>query len=263
MKLTTIRFSKLLLTIFGCIQFIVVFGQDFPERPSPPKLVNDFANLLSAEEQGFLENKLVQYNDTTSTQIAVVIMRSVGEYEIKDYAQRLAQSWGIGEKSKNNGIILLIAIEDRKLTIQTGYGLEGAVTDAGTKRIIEEIIKPNFKEKRYFEGIDEGTNAIILLAKGEFKAEPKKHKKGISKSMIFLFIIVLIIIIINASKNNKGKGGGNSGRYSSGGFLEGALLGSLLNGGGRGGSWGSGSGGGGFGGFGGGSFGGGGSSGDW
>lgn len=241
----------------------IVNAQEFPERPNPPRLVNDMAGIFSPDQSEMLERKLNDYNDSTSTQIAVVTMKSTGDYEITDYAQRLAQQWGIGQKDKNNGIILLVAVEDKKVTIQTGYGMEGTVTDAGTKRIIETIIKPYFKEKRYFEGIDEGTNAIILLAKGEFKANPKGKKKGMPKQLIVVFLIVIVIMIINAFRNKGGKGG-NGGRFSSGGFLEGALLGSLLGGGGRGGSWGGGgSGGGGFGGFGGGGFGGGGSSGDW
>lgn len=250
--------SLLLCLLIGNI----VNAQEFPERPNPPRLVNDMAGIFSPDQSQMLERKLNDYNDSTSTQIAVVTMQSTGDYEIKDYAQRLAQQWGIGQKGKNNGIMLLVAVEDRKVTIQTGYGMEGTVTDAGTKRIIEEIIKPYFKEKRYFEGIDEGTNAIILLAKGEFKADPKSKKKGLPKQLILLFLIVIVIMIINAFKNKGGKGG-NGGRFSSGGFLEGALLGSLLGGGGRGSSWGGGSGSGGFGGFGGGGFGGGGSSGDW
>ena len=253
--------SSMLLPLLLVTQLL--FAQEFPERPNPPRLVNDLANILSQEENYNLERKLNAYSDSTSTQIAVVTMKSTGDYEIKDYAQRLAQQWGIGQKDKNNGIILLVAIEDRKMTIQTGYGMEGSVTDAGTKNIIETKIKPYFKEQNYYAGLDAGTSAIIQLAKGEYKADPKVKKKGMPKQLIILIVLVIIVVIFNALRGG-GKGGGRSGGFSSGGFIQGALLGSLLGGGGRGSSWGGGgSGGGGFGGFGGGSFGGGGSSGDW
>lgn len=248
------------------LSLLVICGvgaQDFPERPNPPKLVNDLANIFTPDQVAALEWKLNNYNDSTSTQIAVVTMKSTGDYEIKDYAQRLGQQWGIGQKDKNNGIVLLVAVEDRKVTIQTGYGLEGAVTDAGTKRIIETIIKPYFKEQQYFAGVDAGTTALIQLAKGEFKGDPKTKVKGkgIPKRFIIIGLIILVYIIFKSMRNG---GGGRGGRFSSGGFVEGALLGSLLGGGGRGSSWGGGGGGGGgFGGFGGGGFGGGGSSGDW
>lgn len=258
------RFLKILIPIFLLVNQLI-FAQDFPARPNPPRLVNDMANILSEEEKNALEYKLLNYSDSTSTQIAVVTMKSTGDFEIKDYAQRLAQQWGIGQKDKNNGIILLVAIEDRKLAIQTGYGMEGSVTDAGTKSIIEKIIKPYFKEQNYYAGLDAGTTAIIQLAKGEYKADPSNaSKKGFPKKGIILILIIIAFIIFNAFRNG-GKGGGRSGRYNSNGsFLGGAILGSLLGGGGRGGSWGGGGGGGGgFGGFGGGGFGGGGSSGDW
>lgn len=249
-----------LLFLFCCIFQTLSFGQELPARPNPPRLVNDFAGALSAQENQALESKLNNYNDSTSTQIAVVIMRSTGEYEIKDYAQRLAQDWGIGTKEKNNGVILLVAIDDRKMAIQTGYGMEGSITDAGTKRIIENEIKPYFKQQQYYSGIDAGVDALFLLAKGEYKADQVKGKKAIPKSFIIFIIIIVIFFIINSFKN-KGKGGGGRGRYTSGGFLEGALLGSMLSNRGSGSSWGGG--GGGFGGFGGGGFGGGGSSGSW
>ncbi len=242
-----------LFYILNLFSTVLLFGQDdFPARPNPPSLVNDLANVLDPQEAAALESKLVNYNDSTSTQIAIVTLRSVGDYEIKDYAQRLAQQWGIGQKGKNNGIIILLALEDRKMAIQTGYVLEGVVTDAASKRIIEEIFKPNFKQGNFYAGLDEGTTRIIELASSLYKDEGG-GKKGRGMSVTTIIILIILFLIISSIFRG---GGGKYSRYSSGGtFFGGGGFGGF--GGGRS------SGGGGFGGFGGGSFGGGGSSGDW
>jgi uncharacterized protein len=258
--------KKLIILFLLTLSYSFSFAQDFPAKPST--LVNDYTQTLTASQIQQLEQKLVAYDDSTSNQIAVVIMKSVGDYDINDYTQQLAQKWGIGGKGKNNGILLLIAIGDRKMSIQTGYGLEGALPDIYTKRIIENDIKPFFKANDYYAGIDAGTNSIISLIKGEYKNEnPKAKSKGGKGSAGF---IVLIIIVIIAIILRKGGGGGGSQVIGGRGVAEALLFGALLgggrsSGGGFGGGFGGGSsgGGGGFGGFGGGSFGGGGSSGSW
>ena len=229
--------------------------EDFPPRPNPPRLVNDMAGIFNATQVSALENKLKNYSDTTSTQIAVVTIGSTGAYEINDYTQRLAQQWGIGQKDKNNGIIILLAVEDRKVSIQTGYGMEGVITDAVAKRIIDQVLTPAFKQGQFYEGIDKGTTVIMELSSGLYDAE----KVGDGGGFSFRTLIILIVLIALFFSMFKGGGrGGKYSRYSSGGMFTGGLLGGLGGfGGGRGG------GGGGFGGFGGGSFGGGGSSGSW
>jgi uncharacterized protein len=239
-----------------------LIGQELPPRPNPPQLVNDFAGLLQSDERAILEQKLHSFDDSTGTQIAVVIMQSTGLYEINDYTQRLAQEWGVGQAKSNNGIMLLVALEDRKISIQTGYGIEGYVTDAASKQIIQNEIKPFFKEKRYFEGLMQGTDALIQLTKGAYKVEKKDKKSGKGSFMLMIIIIIIVLIFIFSNRGNRG--GGKYGRYSSRGISmsDAMVIGSLF-GGGRGSGWGGGSGGGGFGGFGGGSFGGGGASGDW
>ncbi|WP_026897969.1 TPM domain-containing protein [Daejeonella oryzae] len=255
---------------FFLIAFLLFTGlatqaQTFPEQPN--RLVNDYTNTLSADQINSLEQKLVAFDDSTSTQIAVVLIKSLEGYDVADYGVRLAEKWGIGGKKNNNGVLLLVSLGDRKVTIQTGYGVEGALSDAISRRIIENEITPNFKNGQYFEGLDAGTSAIISYTKGEYKdARPKsKGKSGNSGIIVFLIIMAIIFII-----SKKGGGGGSQviggrgaaspiwwmlmgsgmGRSSGGGF------------GGSGGGFGVG-GGGGFGGFGGGSFGGGGASGSW
>lgn len=244
-------------------------AQTFPEKPN--RLVNDYTNTLSAAEINQLEQKLVAFDDSTSTQIAVVLIKSLDGYDVGDYAVRLAQKWGIGGSKNNNGVLVLASIGDRKVTIQTGYGVEGALPDAIARRIIENEIKPSFKAANYFGGLDQGTSAIISYTKGEYKEARKKpaESKGPSGFVIFLVIIGIIFLV-----SKKGGGGGSQvigGRGAASPFWW-MLMGSGLGGSNRGGDGfggfsggggGFGGGGGGFGGFGGGGFGGGGASGSW
>ncbi|MEJ5994581.1 TPM domain-containing protein [Pedobacter sp. Du54] len=263
--------KKLMLSVLFSLSLFFSFAQSFPEKSN--KLVTDQTNTLSAEQIARLEQKLVAFDDSTSNQIAVVIVKTVGDYDINEYALELGRKWGIGGKTKNNGVILLIAIGDRKMSIQTGYGLEGALPDIYTKRIIENDIKPYFKEGDYYSGIEAGTNSIISLTKGEYKNDqPKAKSKNGGKAGGAGIIVIIIIVIVIFIIGKRGGGGGGGRQVISGrGVAEGLLWGLLLGGSGRGGGGGSfgggfgggSSGGGGFGGFGGGSFGGGGSSGSW
>lgn len=223
-----------------------------------------------------LEHKLVAFADSTSTQIAVVLIRSVGSYDINDYTQRLGRAWGIGEKGKNNGILILVATADHKVSIQTGTGAEGAVTDITTHEIIQNDIIPRFKQGDFYAGLDAGTDKLIQYMKGEYKASKKAkdtddNDGGGAIGFVIIIVVVVLIIVF------RGRGGGGGHIIGSRGgaspfwwFLGGAMLGrgsggwgGFSNGdGGFGGSSG-GSDSGGFGGFGGGDFGGGGSSGSW
>jgi uncharacterized protein len=249
-----------------CMPFL--YAQKLPPKPEPPRLVNDFTNTLSDLEADQLENKLVAFNDSTSTQIAVVIIRTLDGYPISDYAFQLGEAWGIGQARNNNGALLLIAMEDRELFIATGYGLEGALPDARAKRIVENDIKPFFKQEQYYAGINKGTDQMIAAVKGEYK-EPVQRKSKERGLPLFAIIIIFFVImflsrifgakqharvnnipfwtawmLLNAARRKSNSGGGGWGGGGFGGF-------------------GGGGGGGGFGGFGGGSFGGGGAGGKW
>ena len=255
---------KKILGLFFILIANLAWSQDIPKAPNPPRLVNDFAHVLSADQIDALERKLVAYDDSTSIQIAVITVETTGDYVIEDYARKILRDWGVGNKKINNGIVLLAAIKDHKIRIETGYGLEGAIPDITAKHIIETEIAPNFRNENYYRGFDEAAEAIIKAARGEYQAPEGYDKRG-SKGggsilgAIFIFIVILIII----SRIGGGKGGG--GMISRRGILPWLLIDSFLNSGSRGGSgWsGSGGGGGGFGGFGGGSGGGGGASGGW
>ena len=270
-------FKKLILLFNLLLCGFMVSAQEFPQKSTT--LVTDYTNTLSADDKQRLENKLLGFNDSTSTQIAIVIIKSVGEYDISQYGTMLIRNWGIGQKDKNNGVLLLVALEDRKVTIQTGYGVEGALTDAATQQIIQKDLKPNFKAGNYYAGLDAAVDHIIGFTKGEYKVDPKakqrqaQESKGGGNSAAIIIIIVIILIIIF---RKRGGGGGGQIIGSRGGASPfwWFLAGNMLGGGGRssGSDWGGfsgggggfgGGGGGGFGGFGGGSAGGGGSSGSW
>ena len=259
-----------ILLFVSSIAFVV--AQDLPEVSKT--LVTDYTNTLTLDQRQALERKLVAFNDTTSTQIAVVLVHSTDGYDVADYAVRLAQKWGVGQAEYNNGIMLLAAIGDRAVTIQTGYGIEGALPDAIAYRIIENDIKPAFRNSDYYSGLDHATNSIISYTKGEYKADKKQPREsnqgeGVGGVLVLIVIIILIVLI---SKGGKG-GGGKGGRMINGKGSNDLFWWMLLNGmsggggssrgGGFGGGFGGGAGGGGFGGFGGGSFGGGGASGRW
>lgn len=233
-----------------------------PARPNPPRLVNDFVGILSSGERAQLEQKLRAYNDTTSTQITIVIVRTTEPYPIGDFAFQVGRKWGVGQKGKNNGLVLAWATQTRKVFIATGYGLEGAIPDAIAKRIISNTIVPAFRQEQYYKGLDDATTEIIQRAQGEYRADRDTSSDGGGGSILFVVILVLFIVFIIARRN---RGGGNSGNRGGGFFPPVFFPPSTYSGwgGSSGGFGGGGGGGGGFGGFGGGSFGGGGAGGDY
>jgi len=257
---------KKLLFVCLVLSCLVSVGQNIPAAPNPPRLVNDFAHALTADQIADLENKLVAYDDTTSIQIAVVTVPTTGDYEIGDYALKILRDWKIGNKQTNNGLLILAAINDHKVYIATGYGMEGVVPDITAKQIIDNEILPNFRSNNYYRGFDLAADAIIKASHGEYKAPEGYNQRGRKGKggggSVFGIILFVIIIIVLASRGG-GRGGG--GLMSRSGVLP-FILGSMIGSAGRGGGWsggGGGGGGGGFGGFGGGSGGGGGAGGSW
>lgn len=237
-----------------------LLAQEFPKAPNPPRIVNDFVGVLNSQEINALEQKLVAFDDTTSSQIAVVILKTVQPLDMNSYAVQLGRQWGIGQKGKNNGILLLWATEDRKVYLASGQGLEGAIPDGIAFRIVNKTILPYFKQGQFYAGLDAGTDQIIQYASGEYEAEPEEEA-GEFPLIGFIFILLIIYFVIRSSKNG---GGGNigGGKYSSGWPYT-----TYTGWGQHSGNWGGGGfgggGGGGFGGFGGGSFGGGGAGGSY
>src|ERR1700712_5204548 len=161
--------KKFLSIIFILISFFAI-GQTIEPKPNPPQLVNDFAHVLSASDKQQLESKLVQFDNETSTQLAVVIVNSLNDYPLEDVSLKYLRDWGIGNKKTNNGALLFIAVQEHKVRIETGYGLEGALPDVTCKAIIDNDIVPQFKSGSYAGGIDAGTNSMMKATKGEYKA---------------------------------------------------------------------------------------------
>ncbi len=255
---------KKLLFILSLLTVQLLSAQNILPKPNPPRLVNDAAGVLSKEQVEILEQKLVALDDSTSNQIAVVLIRSLEDYPIEEYANKLFREWGIGSK-KNNGVLLIAAIDDRKVRIEVGYGLEGAIPDIVANNIIRYELGPSFKEGNYYRGIDRATDAIAKAAVGEYKVKRNKIKgeEGGGKFIFIIILVIVLVIIASIRKGGGGKGGGMISRRGYGDIAEAIFWSSILGGGGRGGGGGGGFGGGGFGGFGGGSSGGGGASGGW
>lgn len=256
------------MRFFALISLLAIslssLAQDFPERTN--RLVNDYTNTLSSSQIQNLEQKLVQSDNETSVQIAIIIIKTLDGYEISDYAFELGEKWGIGSARSDNGALILVSMEDRKMWIATGYGLEATVTDALCKRIIENEMKPRFRNDDFAGGLEAASDAIILASRGEYAGKGNGGKQSNGSPIASLFIIVLVFGIIWAFKAMQVR------RYARINGMSFWAAWMLLNAASRrhSGSWssfsgGSGgfSGGGGFGGFGGGSFGGGGAGGSW
>ncbi len=254
---TTKQYNLLLVLLL-----VLIFGTglkaQLPSPSNPPRLVNDYTGTLSASQINTLEHKLVAYNDSTSTQILVLLVDDLQGYSIEQYATEIGHSWGVGQKDKGNGLVILVkpkkGTERGQVNISPGYGMEQYVTDATAKSIIDKEMIPAFKEDDYYTGIDNAVNVIMGLCSGKF-TQDEYANDGIPGWLTLLFIIAIIIIFIKFSN-------GSGQNYSGGGSR---TIWIPMGGGFGGGGFGGGGGfsGGGFGGFGGGGFGGGGASGSW
>ncbi len=257
--------SKTVLIVLFLLSVAGVRAQDIPAPMMPYRLVNDYAGLFSAAETASLEQKLLAYNDSTSTQIYVVTVNDLGGYPASDYAFRLGEAWGIGQKSKNNGAVILIKPKvgnsRGQAFIATGYGLEARINDAFAGRIVRNEMIPYFVEEDYFGGVNAAVDTMIAHLSGEFAAE-EKEEGGTPVVAIIILIIALVLLFILF------RGGGDQHIDSDGHRRSNIpplffppMTGSDRRGGGFGGFGGGGFGG--FGGGGGGSFGGGGAGGSW
>lgn len=235
-----------------------IWAQELPAPGNPPRLVNDFAGVFNRMELNKLEAMLVAYDDSTSTQITVVTVPSLQGMEVADYANRLFEKWGLGQKAKNNGLLILLAMEERAVRIEVGYGLEDRVTDALSRRIIEQDMLPRFRQGDYAGGVDAASRRVIDLLEGAYQADAKLGEPA-NGNLVFVVLLIILIIVVISARNGGGNnytGKGRSG-YQPPFFFP-------MGGGGFGGGFSGGfGGGGGFGGFGGGLSGGGGASGRW
>ncbi len=168
-------FTFLLLTLFTCTSSFAQF--EIPKVPEKQTSVYDYANILSASEKAQLEEKLIRYSDSTTTQIVVITIESLKGEDVSQLATKWGQTWGIGGTAKDdNGVIILLAKNEKKIAINPGYGVEDRLTAGIGGTIIRNIIIPEFKAGSFYNGLDKGTDAIIDVFKGKFKGERKQSK---------------------------------------------------------------------------------------
>jgi len=259
-----------IISVVSNLLFTVNAQFEIPEKPDFQTSVYDYINLLSPTQKSSLENKLVKYSDTTSTQIVIAVISSTeGEY-INYLATNWAEEWGIGQAKEDNGVFILLARDDRKINISTGFGVEHLLTDRMCSRIINNDIIPYFKQNDYYGGLKNGSDAIFRILNGEYQGTRQSESNAFPIGLVIFLIILFIIFIIAISKSKGGGSGRRRYRSNKNDILEAIILSKMGKGsfgrksGGFGGWSGGSSSGGGFGGgFGGGSCGGGGASGGW
>jgi len=257
-----------LLVIVSCVAFAEL--GDIPEKPNPPRLVNDLANIIPNNIKANLERELIAFNKESSTQIVVVTVKTLNGRDKAEFTYTLGEKWGVGQTGKDNGIVIMVKpkeIDGRgEAFIATGYGVEGAVTDATASVIVQKEMIPFFKQRDYASGILAAVSTIKKLTYGEFDAEEYKGSnafKKIAPKFFFIFIIIGFILIMKIFKTRSYAQTNSLGFWAAWSLLaassrsHGGHYGGFSSGGG---SFG---GGGGFSGFGGGSFGGGGAGGSW
>ena len=255
------RLARLTLALALLLLAAAAAGAALSIPPPPTRRVSDFAGALSAGDLDRLESKLIERERGSRNQVVVAIFRSLEGESLEDFSIRLAERWKVGQKGLDNGVIFLVFLQDRKMRIEVGYGLEGTLTDAISSSILSQVVAPRFREGRVAEGIAAGLDAIDAAIKGEYRNEGRRGSRDntLPRLLPIAFTLLVIIGIIVAAQRNAaygrrngwtgGAGGWGGGPYGGGGF----------------GGFGGGSGGSSGGGFsgGGGSFGGGGSSGNW
>lgn len=253
--------KKLLILVFFLSGIYANAQFTIPKVPSFQTSVYDYADVLNPTEEKELENKLVRYSDSTTTQIVVITIDDLKGESIGLLTPRWAQEWGIGQEKEDNGILILLSKNDRKIWIAPGYGVEDRLTAGINGELIRNIIIPEFKAGSYYNGLDKGADAIFEVLKGKYKGSRKESSNPLPFILIVVFIIILLVL---ASRGNKG--GGNfrgGGGLDLGDIIILSSLGRSGGGFGGGGSFGGGSSGGFGGGFGGGGFSGGGAGGSW
>jgi uncharacterized protein len=268
------KIKSLFLLLAASCFCLILNAKEVPPRPN--QLVNDYAGKLSKEEWQRLEGKLRAYNDSSSTQIAIVIDKSLEDEDAFEYALKIAESWGIGRKGKDNGVLIYIAMQERKIQIITGNGVQGFLPDIEVNHLITDILRPSFKANQYYQGLDMATTRIIQLGTGEFKNEKTSGDGEMPLFLILIIIVGVFLVFYWLGRSNFGGGRGisSNGSYDYDGNRRNRR--GVNNGGGwfffppggGGSGWNSGGSSGGsdfgdFGGFGGGGFDGGGAGGDW
>lgn len=251
---------KRIALILVFFSFISGFAMDVPEKPLRDYPVNQYIKLFSERQIASIDNAILQNYDSTGVEIVVVVVDNTSGMPVNEFADWIGEKWGVGDEENDNGIVILISVEDRKMAIQTGYGIEQYINSVIAKAIIENDITPFFKRSDYYGGVMNGLDSIFAALAGNYQEDNNRGQEGKPFGMVVFVLLFFLIIVFS-----RGRGNGRGGRGGGGGnaLLAGYFLGSMGRGGFGGGGGSSFGGGGGFGGFGGGSFGGGGASGGW
>jgi uncharacterized protein len=249
--------KKLLILVFILAGMYANAQFTIPDKPSFQTSVYDYADVLNPSEEKQLEEKLIRYSDSTSTQIVVISVEDLKGEDIGILTPKWAQEWGVGQEKEDNGILILLSKKDRKIWIAPGYGVEERLTAGINGELTRNIIIPEFKAGSYYSGLDKGADAIFKVLQGKYKGSRKKE----SNFPVGIIVVVVVFLVLVFSKRNSGGNGGRSGGLDLGDMIILSSLGRSGSGFG-GGSFGGGSGGFG-GGFGGGGFSGGGAGGSW
>lgn len=256
------RAMRLLLFAAGMVLAGATGAWAQPVEILPPsgQWVTDRADVLTASEEQALTTRLRAYADTTSTQIIVVTLPTLGGADIALYTTELGQQWGVGQQDTDNGAVILVARDDRDVFIATGYGLEGAIPDAVASRIVRNILVPNFRQNRFYAGLSSAADALMQAAAGEYTADAppmayEEEDSGDNATLIFILIIIAYFVVTGLRGGGRGGGGrryrsrggppviiwggGGSGGFGGGGFGGGGFSGGGggFGGGGAGGSW--------------------------
>ncbi|OGL71756.1 hypothetical protein A3C17_02995 [Candidatus Uhrbacteria bacterium RIFCSPHIGHO2_02_FULL_53_13] len=235
-----------LVALLALASLLPAMGFAYTSPGTPSGYVNDFADILSPSAEATLEEMLLQFEQETSHEIAVVTIPSLGGDDIESYANTLFREWGVGQADVNNGVLFLAAMEDRKMRIEVGYGLEGALTDIEAKHIISNVIAPAFREEDFDEGIAAGVEAIKAATESELVVDDEQSFSVVAFLTMFIGIFVVAFVIIAIGFYFSRKGGGKGGRRSgwdwksgssSGGSSSGGFGGGSSGGGGASGGW--------------------------
>lgn len=214
-----IRFSPIRTSLILSVLLLSAAGARAIDIPKLQARVTDLAGVLTPEQTASLEEKLRQFEATDSTQIAVLIIPSLEGEVLEDFSERVATAWRLGQKGRDNGALLFIAMKERRVRIEVGYGLEPTLTDIRSRHIIQNEILPAFKQQQYYEGIDAGVTAIMQTVRGNYQAtsQPGRSQRRVGNGggfdwLIFLLVPLLWLLTV-AGKWGGGILGGGAGAY--------------------------------------------------
>lgn len=196
-------FKKILTFLIVVLAFVGNATLAYYDVGEPVGYVNDYAKVIDEAAESKLEAKLVDFEKETSNEISVVTIQELKEDTIEGFAVSLFEDWEIGKKDRDNGVLLLVAVDDRKMRIEVGYGLEGALTDSQSFLIIEKVLKPHFKNNEYTVGIEKAIDNIIAITKGEYVPLKEDSERSVKYEQLFSFVMIFFMWIVSILGRSK------------------------------------------------------------